>query len=650
MKKNNILASVILVIAMLISQNLFAQQRYTVRADPKNAKRKIIDLEPVSKKATFIIQTKNALDVPKFARQPIAFKPFEMRNPKTGKALNPDAVLTIKMPDGTERKTTVKQYFEQLNKLEEALSARGRTLRVSNTFNDLRPNFNNNAYTVQPKLNAGYRTTTFKTNPPKKNNNGGIIGSNIIIAPTVSPTVFNVINWDAKLFVSKFYSNHGTPEFPTEWGTVSGTSLGRKVYPIIVQVPKGMDGLIKRIDWQVSDQPFDGTIKDVNVPNVKLSGAINPLQWSMSIRGSDLIPDYKSSKFAYDYIDLSKIETEPVQKVKPFYIRTIAYDQTGEILKISNTATANYGAINKPFKIATPETNTVPGFNYQFPEAGSSIPFGVFIKGSGFSTYKNKAYTDDTYEILKTTGYKVSASAALGIKYFNFLSIVNDNEPATKDLTIIKGNFIAALGNVPSYGKNDQGVKLTISMLDDVIPPYEIGFTTPVPNVPNTISLDYDVVQKLDMGLLDSRFFIGPVPIRITAGITGEAGLKLFGQFNNQTFEASGGIKPFLNTRFYASGGVDAIIAYATLNAEVNPLLSLEMPVTFSSSATPLTFNTNLSGLAGRVYLKVGFYYPCPSLEKIVGWLSGDEDLPLCECNWEYNIFDFPGFTHSMNY
>ena len=641
-----------LVIASLFSQTLTAQERYTVRSDPKNNKRKIIDLQPVVRKAELKVDRRNALDVSRgFPRKAIVFKPFEMKNPRSGKALNPDAVLTIKLPDGTQRKTTVKQYYEQLNKLEEALAAKGRTLREPTTFNDLRPKFtNNNTYSVQPKLSSGYKTTNFKVNPPKKTNTGFINIGNVVLTPTVNPVVLGLVNWDAKLYVSLFYPNHGTSEFPTEWATVSGTSFGRKVYPIIMQVPKGMEGIIKRVDWQVSDQPFDGTIKEVNVPNVKLSGTINPLQWASGIRGAEIIPDYKTSKFAYDYIDLSKIEPEPVQAVKAYYIRTIAYNQAGEVLKVSSTATANYGAINKPFKIASPESNTVPGFNYQFPDANSGIPFGVFVKGSGFSTYKNKAYTDDTYEILKTTGYKVSASAALGIKYFNFLSIVSDQEPASKDLTIIKANFIAALGSVPSYGSSDQGIKLTLSMLDGIIPPYEIGFSTPVPNVPNAISLDYDVVQPIDMGLIDSRFFIGPVPIRITAGITGEAGLKLFGQVNTSTFEGSGGIKPFLNTRFYASGGVDAIIAYATLNADVNPLLSLDMPVTFSSSGTPLTFSTNLSGLAGRVYLKVGFYYPCPSLEKIVGWLTGDEDLPLCECNWEYNIFDFPGFTHTMNY
>src|ERR1044071_5605810 len=116
----------------------------------------------------------------------------------------------------------------------------------------------------------------------------------------------------------------------------------------------------------------------------------------------------------------------------------------------------------------------------------------------------------------------------------------------------------------------------------------EIGFTEKIPGTDN-ISLNYTVKQPLDVELLNTRFMIGPVPFKVTVGIGGEAGVELSGQVNTKTYDMTGTIRPYISSRFYASGGVDAIIAYATLNAEVDPLLSINMPVTFSSDGKSLT-------------------------------------------------------------
>jgi hypothetical protein len=156
--------------------------------------------------------------------------------------------------------------------------------------------------------------------------------------------------------------------------------------------------------------------------------------------------------------------------------------------------------------------------------------------------------------------------------------------------------------------------------------------------------------QPFDMQLADARFMLGPIPIVIRAKITGEAGLELGGQIDMSNKSFDGFIKPYVNSSFHADGGVDAVIAYATLNADVNPLLQIDMPVGFSSSGKSLSFTNTMSGLYGRVYLKVGFFYPCPSVEKIVGWITGSEDVPLCECVWEYNIFQWDGFLHEATY
>src|SRR5688572_11502847 len=169
-----------LLTGLLVAETMAAQVFYNTRVDPNNTKRKIIDLPKIVKKVVPFNPTKNTLDAAIVKRPPIAYKAFELKDPKTGKALDPARVVSLKMPDGKTRKTTVKQFFDELNKMEEALAAKGRTLRIPATFSDLKPNFNRNSYSKVPKLNKGFQTTGFKTNNyAYKRNPGPMIPKNI---------------------------------------------------------------------------------------------------------------------------------------------------------------------------------------------------------------------------------------------------------------------------------------------------------------------------------------------------------------------------------------------------------------------------------------------------------------------------------------
>ncbi|MFL6277756.1 MAG: hypothetical protein ACJ74G_21420 [Blastocatellia bacterium] len=56
---------------------------------------------------------------------PIAFKPFEMLDPQTGRPISPDAMLTL--PDG--KRITAREYYSQVNRLEQGFNQLGYTLR-----------------------------------------------------------------------------------------------------------------------------------------------------------------------------------------------------------------------------------------------------------------------------------------------------------------------------------------------------------------------------------------------------------------------------------------------------------------------------------------------------------------------------------------
>ncbi len=104
----------------LLSCSLFSQP-YTVRQDPNDPIRKIVDLKPVVRNLRQTVSTRNLLDESKDSRKPIHFQAFELKNPRTGKSLNPNAKLTLKMPDGSTRVTTVKVFYDQVNELEKQL-------------------------------------------------------------------------------------------------------------------------------------------------------------------------------------------------------------------------------------------------------------------------------------------------------------------------------------------------------------------------------------------------------------------------------------------------------------------------------------------------------------------------------------------------
>lgn len=578
-----------------------------------------------------------------------------MINPRTNKAINPNTKFKIKLPNdarnrlnsSTQEKTfTAKDYFDQLNAFEEELSKRGMTLRDPNTFKNLRVEpVNKVAPNSFPSLPKEFQTTKFEMYKPSPSSPFSVESlDQTIVAPSLN-TLMKVSNleWNTQIYVAETGESLGTNEFPAKWVIQSLGSKGRKKFPILVQVTKGYEKLVSRVRWQVSEKPFDGNEKSTPVLVANGEEKMDASKWSTGVRGVDALPqEVKTSNvFSVVYADLSKLP-EPENQTKNFYARTVLLNAAGEITKVSNPVILTYGGITQKVYVPVTKYMNSPPINYTFP-SDSKIPFGVFLKGEGLRAKKITIGSDNG---IKPLGYKVEADARAGLKYFNFLSLVNSSEPTSKELNIVKGSFKAVSGNSTSSSNQNEpaGVSLSVEFLDGLVKE-SIPLTEKAPN--GGVSLSYKVKQTLDIDLLNIRFMIGPVPIAIKSKIGGEAGLELTGSADLVKQEIVGSLNPYISSRFEASGGVDAFIAYATLNAKVDPLLYFGMPMTFTSAGSgDISMEGKLKGLYGKVFLKVGFYYPCPDLGKVVGWLAGDEDVPLCECAWEYNIFDFNGFEH----
>ncbi len=638
----------LLLVAIFQYVAVSAQPAFTERADPRNPKKRLVELKPVVRRLPQTLNLRNILDEDQEKRPTLPHIPFETKNPRTGKTLNPDAEMKLKMPDGSERKTTVKEFFGQLNELEKKLNARGRSLRLPNTLSGLKRVPDMALYQQKPFASTGYSHGNFVIKPPtenKKSNTPGVmpqIGTGKAVTTNIG--ALTTINWAPLLYISESTSDHGTSEFPVVWAKNNLPNMGQKNFPMLVEAPNGLHNLVKKIVWQVSTAPFDQTLVLINVPGVVKSGTVDPVNWSNAVRGTDMLPKQKNSRYAPFSINMADVPYPPADNPSKYYVRAICYDQDGEVLKLCPQVLLVYGGIIPELAFEGTERNSVPNFEYAYPKS-NDIPFGVYVRGTGLNTNRNYVnYIKQKKTVY--TDFNIKANAALGIRYFNFLNLVNSSEPKSKELEVLKIDFNA---NAAANKSLSASAGITISGLNGLIPTIAYDFKAKTPSL-DDISLDYTFSQKLDVDLLNTRFMIGPVPIKITAAISGDAGITMSGYFSPTKLTGQGEIKPYIHTSFLASGGVDAVIAYATLFAEVNPLLNLDLPLRFSSSyEKPIELQTSITGLQGRVYLKAGFFYPCPSLEKIAGWISGDEELPLCECAWEFNIFDFPSLFQYNN-
>ncbi len=651
MKSWTIIKPLALVFAIIIGAPQCAfSQRYTISDDPAVRGRKLITFSPIVQRRQVQNLSVNLLETPsRSRRQPIQHVPFQMINPRTNRAISPDAKLSLKLPNGEVRNFTAQQFFDQLNALEQSMNQAGMTLRDPNSFSNFRVEpVSKVAANAQPVLPNGFSTVKFNFAKSPKNSNPFSI--NELNQATTSPSLATLmkaanLDWFSKLYVADVGETTGTNEFPANWviQSLPSTNSLRKIFPLLIQVTDGFEGLISKAIWQVSEQPFTGTGQD----KIIASGETNSFGWGKTQKGVGVYmtsaEDIAKSRFGVVYANVSNVQAPPKNTIKNLYARVLLINAAGETVKTTNPVILSYGVVeSKKVYVQFPTYASTPKIDYAFP-ADSKIPFGIFLKGPGISSKKMQVTSE---EGLKPVGYKVEAGAAVGLRYFNFLSLVNTSEPSSKELELIKGDFVAISGNSTSSSNQNEpnGVSLQIKLLDGLVTE-KVPLTNKTPT--GAVSLNYKVKQSLDVDLVNTRFMIGPVPVAIRASLGGEAGLEIQGSADLVKQEVMGSISPYVSSRFEASGGVDAFIAYATLNSKLDPLLYIGMPMVFtSSSPEKVSIDGKLKGLYGKVYLKVGFYYPCPDLGKVVGWLTGDEEVPLCECNWEYNIFAFDGFEH----
>ena len=583
-------------------------------------------------------------------------RPFELRNPSTGKVLDSNATMKIKLPDGTIRTTTVKAFYNQVNEMEKQLSTRGRSLRQPNGLSELRPAPDQRAYTnFKTNKFANYATSNFKL-LPKDMAKGGRPQPIVRIHTTPLITMFNLNNlWTPDMYIVPAEEDNTNQEFPPHWAKNASGVYGTRHFSIIGQVPTSSKILIKKIVWQVSSMPFDETLKDINQQSIVKSFEQTNIGWnytpgnSKDFLSAEAKQNLATSSFFKYNLELENLVGHFGNDATLYFIRAVLYNDKNEAIRFSPQLEVEY-AEQLVIHIPPPsESNSVP-VTYSYPDEGSNSPFAVYVKGKGFHTFKSRGFQDgDKTFTPKTFGYKIQGNVSIGVSYYNFLHIFDDAQPASIDYPMVSAEVTGVVGlKTGNKGETEpNGAVATFSALNGLAnESYE--FTK---NVEGIIDMNKTFHRDISEEFIHQRFFLGPVPLKITAGLDADVGVVFSGKLDPNNLSAVGEIAPYITSRFTATGGADALIAYAELVATVDPLLAVNMPLTYSSDAPKsLSISTTVSGLKGKVYLKAGFYYPCASLTKIVGWLTGSEDLPLCECSWTYDIFELNGFEHKTTY
>ena len=613
-----------------------------VRPDPVNPKRKIIELPRIQQKAQVIRLKQNVLDAPQFRRSAIPFQKFEMVSP-SGKPLDPNQIIPL--PDG--RKITVKEFYDQSNKVEESLNQRGYSLRTAGTFDNIklsisRQTIANGMIPVGAKKITQTELNNIKTGITA----AGKTSSNVTVGKINLGTVKNVLpGIVGKLFASGSTNITGqTSEFPAIWNSTSSECSGGTC-SLLIKIPKGLAQNYGKLVWQVSAVPFETVIDPLQAPNVVKVGIMKS-DWNFitgKIKEDGVQSAGGGSDFSYMQFDINFAAFLPQNTKGKYYVRAVLTDQNNGSPGVTQSIALEVDTIPGGFgELEIPQTQPSTIYkqpNKSFPDDDS--PFGFYF-------HKNNLSGTKTTLAGKTTGYRVSGGAELGVRYYNFEHLVNSDKPKSNEQSLLGAQFEAVVGP-GGDGKGNtngtQGARLVLSIAgqETVIP------LTDQESVPTgEYSLNYGPnSQEIDQQLLYIVIPLIPVVnIVIEAKITGSYGYELSGKVNFMDNSAGGNLRLFVKTDFKSKADLEFPlgIAYVGMRGTSLPLFNAEINSSFSSDGkATVTQIGSYKALVIDVSLTAGFYHPCPpvkQIKKLWGYITGDEDTPLCQTEWNYNILE----------
>jgi hypothetical protein len=666
------------------------------------------------------------------ARTPIPFVPFARVHPGTGRALNPNAQMTL--PNG--RRVTV-QRFEALNQAEQRLTQRGYSLRRRDTFAGVRLNRAQQGGRPPPISSTGRVTTTTIAGRPVMtpgrpeavvavptatiNRTGAVVvpaatvnrpGTVVVPAATVNrpgavaAVPAATINRPAavvgvptaamnlpgafdrpptggvdRVAVSAAASMLDTREAALirritgtgpAWGgafgepspppsastTLRGTNDGIRgerisfaIWMTTIDVTSTggsgfeyMSGASTQAGvWQVSSEPF---------PEQAPASYTN-WQSPPGLLRSGVLPAC-TQPCHFELVMADIVGGPPPAEAKYYFVRVLpvwAWNPATLLGMPSNQVVVRYGVAvpGPPVVLSTYDASTSGAHRlFEWP-AGQGRDFQVWLDTQGFDFRSGKLNG-------VPVGISGDAHVMLRGRTFNPASLVDAGQPRTIEYTLAGVEFAVAAGvDVSSQSAFNQG--------DGIAPRARITLHAPGGTTLNLVDEVGTESSNLNFecGTVGGGFnpeshvvlWFGPVPVDMRIGARIDYGVTCMGKIVSDPNEVRLFAQPFVTANVYASAGTDLVIAWAKLESQV--ILAEERIFVEMDTGSPndiFAGRHELSNvLEGRMYFTVGFYHPCPpveQVEKLWGYITGDDEVPLCSTSFEETLLNTPeGYSNS---
>lgn len=570
-----------------------------------------------------VVMKENLLDrSPGFKKAPIRFVPLAG---DPAKGYDPEKTYSWVNPQTGERHSAKgKEILAMTNDMEKALNERGHSLREKTPFIQL-------SLQLPVVAKNDLSRCVIKNQVTNKNTRGNSTGNGGTI-PAINRLKINNGRIDTRIktmvdatvysYVGNIITNAREFRNGTLGSSVQMTRNGSSITAdLMLVIPPALMNKAAGCAVALSTTQ-NGSVVTTAKLNIKSpSATIAPVSGGYSITYEDCIePQNMPRDYLMRIYTLELGNTGynfPVAGTQPnYYYATISfYDAAGQLI---NTYQPNQVVFNNqlpmPINIAVSKQSQYNGFNYELTDPGLHA-FGFYASSAGFSS--SYSANDFGYNG-KDRKASVSADMSIGVKYYNFRQLVNSSEPLSEQFVL----FGYKLTSEEKYYRADG------------VPPIRVpgsgGLKKEAPDygVVTLLGKDYDLrntnltsfEEIINKPVTDIRFFIGPVPCRVSVDITGKVSVAAEYQ-SSSNCDIRAILNPHADVSLRASGGVDAYsIAYAKVVADVN-LLTIDMPyvLTADNTAKSTSIQPTLSvgGLAGQIYFQAGLCIPIPFVDDI---------------------------------
>lgn len=566
----------------------------------------------------------NLLDMPGYKKPARAFVPFVADANAARKGYKADSIYSWIDGAGKRQRAKGSEILQQLNDLEKALSERGHSLRDAKPFEGLTLQFPRDYFKRSLTVPPSFVSAVDRKNPlsPKVN--------------TSRPPKIKKGNLSIGM-AGYLYPYFGNIEISNEFPgrlydeqvlkTISANP-NKYSLPLVLPFTPSTFSKLETCVLEIYNNSGKTGTPLLSIP-VNIKSPEKKRAWSNELQLATENPvSDPSGLWLYFYnvsfADVNKLIPAPNRSNNYYYVSLKFGDKSGNpmLFSFQNEIRINNTQL-PPLHIADNIARSeIKAIDYELSNQG----FGFYIRSNGFSPNTNTEY--GTYYDEKINS-SFTADFSVGIQYYNFDHLLDDNAPASRKQDIMQFSFSANRQTLrPDVEYLAPPIRQPGKAVND---PY--NRTEDLMANPSTL-FDVTILNKKTKGYSDNvnlfhqSFMIGPVPcfadiflvpdIKVDARGTYTTAISSDRRYISTRME--GNITPNLNLSVRGSGGagVDGLL-WAKVNVDVG-LMNLQFPITFDiqkGTYANASASAVISSLSGKVSFDAGICIPIPFFDDI---------------------------------